>query len=209
MCLKAKEVLNLLRVSRPTLTNYVRSGLIKVTTLHNGRYEYDEESVYDLFHGDMIRKTCIYQRVSTSKQRQDLDNQIELVKQFCFGNGWTINQIFTDVASGISFEKRRQFFELLDLVVSGQVERVVITYKDRLSRVGFDMFKHLFKKYHTEIVVMSEVGNEKIDKEEIFEEIISLLHCFSMKMYSKRKINKIKQVLEGGDPIGKSGETSD
>lgn len=197
--MKAKEVLNLLRISRATLTNYTKAGLIKVTVLHNGRYDYDEKSVYELFHGNLVRKTCIYSRVSTTKQKLDLNNQIELLKQFCFTNGWTVNQIFTDVASGISFEKRKQFFDLLDLIVSGQVERVVITYKDRLSRVGFDLFSHLFRKYHTEIVVMSEVGNEKLDKEEIFEEIISLLHCFSMKMYSKRKTAKIKRVLEEDD----------
>ena len=72
---------------------------------------------------------------------------------------------------------------------------MVITYKDRLSRVGFDLFYHLFKKYNCEIVVMSEVGSEKLDSQEIFEEIVSLLHCYSMKLYSKRKIQKVKEAL--------------
>jgi putative resolvase len=58
------------------------------------------------------------------------------------------------------------------------------------------LFYHLFKKYNCEIVVMSEVGSEKLDSEEIFEEIVSLLHCYSMKMYSKRKAQKIKKILE-------------
>lgn len=53
----------------------------------------------------------------------------------------------------------------------------------------------LFKKYNCEIVVMSEVGSEKLDSQEIFEEIVSLLHCYSMKLYSKRKIQKVKDVL--------------
>ena len=80
-------------------------------------------------------------------------------------------------------------------IIDNKVERVVITYKDRLSRVGFDLFFHLFKKYNCEIVVMSEVGSEKLDSQEIFEEIVSLLHCYSMKLYSKRKVQKIKVVL--------------
>ena len=84
---------------------------------------------------------------------------------------------------------------MLDDIIANKVERVVITYKDRLSRVGFDLFYYLFKKYNCEIVVMSEVGSEKLDSEEIFEEIISLLHCYSMKLYSKRKVQKIKEVL--------------
>ena len=84
------------------------------------------------------------------------------------------------------------------------MERVVITYKDRLSRVGFDLFLHLFQKYHCEIVVMSEVGSVKLDSQEIFEEIISLLHCYSMKLYSKRKEKKIREVLME-DAEGESG----
>ena len=84
---------------------------------------------------------------------------------------------------------------MLDGIINNKVERVVITYKDRLSRMGFDLFFHLFKKYNCEIVVMSEVGSEKLDSQEIFEEIVSLLHCYSMKLYSKRKVQKIKEVL--------------
>ena len=76
---------------------------------------------------------------------------------------------------------------------------MVITYKDRLSRVGFELFSYLFKKYGCEIIVVSEVGSEKLDSEEIFEEIVSLLHCYSMKLYSKRKGQKIKSVLEEKD----------
>ena len=107
--------------------------------------------------------------------------------------------IYSDIASGINFEKRKNFFSLLDEVLDGRVEKVVITYKDRLSRVGFELFYHLFKKYHCDIIVMSEVGSVKLDSEEIFEEIISLLHCYSMKLYSKRKVKKIREVLESDD----------
>lgn len=193
--MKAKEVLRLLRISRQTLTKYVKDGLIKAETLPNGRYEYNEKSVYKFLNKDLKRKTYIYARVSTSKQKRDLENQIELLKQFCFTNGYVISGIYSDIASGINFEKRNDFFKMVDEIIDNKVERVVITYKDRLSRVGFDLFYHLFKKYNCEIVIMSEVGSEKLDSQEIFEEIVSLLHCYSMKLYSKRKIHKIKEVL--------------
>ena len=202
--MRSKEVLNLLRITRPTLTKYVKSGIIKVVRKPNGQYEYDEDSVYAFLNKDVKRKTYIYARVSTSKQKKDLENQIELLKQFCFTNGYTVSGIFADVANGISFEKRKEFFSMLDDVLAGKVERVVITYKDRLSRVGFDLFLHLFQKYHCEIVVMSEVGSVKLDSQEIFGEIISLLHCYSMKLYSKRKEKKIREVLME-DAEGESG----
>ena len=202
--MRSKEVLNLLRITRPTLTKYVKSGIIKVVRKPNGQYEYDEDSVYAFLNKDVKRKTYIYARVSTSKQKKDLENQIELLKQFCFTNGYTVSGIFADVASGISFEKRKEFFTMLDDILAGKVERVVITYKDRLSRVGFDLFLHLFQKYHCEIVVMSEVGSVKLDSQEIFEEIISLLHCYSAKLYNKRKEKKIREVLME-DAEGESG----
>lgn len=197
--MKTKEVLELLQITRPTLTKYVKQGWIKVNVLPNGRYDYDEESVYKLFNKGVQRKTYIYARVSTLKQKKDLENQIQLLKQFCFNNGYTVSKIFSDIASGISFEKRKDFFKMLDDILAGKVERVVITYKDRLSRVGFELFYHLFRKYNCEIVVMSEIGCEKLDSEEIFEEIVSLLHCYSMRLYSKGKIQKIKNILKERD----------
>jgi len=61
-----------------------------------------------------------------------------------------------------------------------------------LSRVGFELFKFLFQRFGTEIVVISEVGNPKLDSEEIFEEIVSMLHSYSMKIYSKRRNHSIE-----------------
>ena len=142
------------------------------------------------------RKTVIYGRVSTAKQKQDLDRQLEILKQFCFERGYTIAYIYQDIASGISFEKRNDLMKLLDEVYDDKIERVVVSYKDRLSRVGFGLFKNLFDRHNCEIVVMSEVGSVKLDSEEIFEEIILLLHCYSMKLYTKRRVKqKIKEAV--------------
>lgn len=195
----SKEVLQLLGISRPTLTKYVKTGVIRATRLPNKRYDYNSEDVFRLFNKGVERKTYLYARVSTQKQKADLENQVAMLKQFCFSNGYRISGIYSDIASGISFEKRKDFFKLLDEVLDGRVEKVVITCKDRLSRVGFDLFYHLFRKYHCDIIVMSEIGSVKLDSEEVFEEIISLLHCYSMKLYSKRKAKRIKEVLEDDD----------
>ena len=192
----ARDVLRILGITRQTLTKYVKTGTIRVTVLPNKRYDYNEEDVYKFLNRDVKRKTLIYARVSTAKQKSDLENQISLLKQFCFSNGYTISGIYSDIASGISFEKRINFFKLLDEVLERRVERVVVTYKDRLSRVGFELFEHLFWKYNCEIVVMSEVGSVKIDTQEVFEEIVSLLHCYSMKLFSsRRRLSKIREAL--------------
>ena len=195
----AKEVLRVLQITRPTLTKYVKENKLKVTVKGNGRYDYDADSVYKMLNKDIERKTYLYARVSTAKQKRDLENQVQLLKTFCFQNGYMIHGIYQDIASGISFDKRKQFFDMLDEILSGRVKRVIITYKDRLSRVGFELFTHLFNRYGCEIIVMSEIGSEKLDREEILEEIIGLLHCYSMKLYSNRKAEKIKEILAEND----------
>jgi len=193
--MKAKDALKIMRVLRGTLTNYVKDGKIKVTKVPTGRYDYDEESVYNFLNKDVGRNTVIYARVSTLKQKKDLENPVELLKKFCFQNGWQINSIYQDVASGISFEKRKEFFQMLDEILLNRIEKVVISYKDRLSRVGFELFHHLFKKFGTEIIVMAEVGSTKLDSQEVFEEIVAMLHCYSMKLYSNRKKKLIKEIV--------------
>lgn len=185
--MKAHQVLKTLRISRPTLGKYCREGKITYTVLPTGRYDYHEDSVYSFLNKEVPRQTVIYARVSTAKQKTDLQNQVDTLKGFCLQNGWQLHCVYQDVASGISFERRKEFFSLLDKILEHQIHRVVISYRDRLSRVGFELFSYLFKHFGTDIVVMSDVGSVKLDSQEVFEEIVSLLHCFAMKLYSKRR----------------------
>ena len=197
--MKAKEVLQILRVTRPTLTKYVKDGLIEVTVKSNGQYDYNPDSVYKVLNKDIDRKTYVYARVSTLKQKQDLENQVQLLKTFCFQNGYVLNGVYKDVASGINFEKRTQFFELLDEVLAGKVKRVIVTYKDRLSRIGFGLFSYLFAKYGCEIIVLSDVGSTTLDDEEVFDDVIHLLQGYSMNFYTERKNKAIRELIEDND----------
>ena len=85
--------------------------------------------MYKFINKDIRRQTVIYARVSTNKQKKDLGNQIELLKTFCINSGIQINTIYQDIASGISFEKRKEFFLMLDDILDHKIEKVVITYK--------------------------------------------------------------------------------
>jgi putative resolvase len=191
----SKEVLETLRISRGTLTKYVKIGLIRTEERPFGRYNYNKEDVYKIINKS-DRKTFVYARVSTPAQKSQLDNQIEMIKSYCFSKGIKIDGVYSDVASGISYDKRKSFFEMLDLILENKVEKIIITYKDRLSRIGFNLFVNLFKKFGCEIEVISEVGSKKLDSEEIFDEIVSLLHCYSMKMYNSRKKPIIKDLIK-------------
>lgn len=193
--MRCKEAIKLLKISRPTLCKYVKIGKIGAKLQPNGQYEYDDNDVYKLAFKEYNRKNVIYARVSSSNQKKDLENQLDTLRTFVNKNGITINQEYSDICSGLSLD-RKGFQTMLDDVVSGKIQNIFITYKDRLTRLSFDVFKFLFEKYGCKIVVLNEIDSTKQVEKEIFEEIITLLHCFAMKMYSNRRKEKLNLIAK-------------
>lgn len=193
--MKADKVLKLLKISRGTLFNYAKTGKIKATKLPSGHYDYDIDSVYELIgkRNKIKRVNVLYCRVSTPKQKKDLENQKKTLEEFCAKNGLTISNIYEDIGSGINFD-RKGLSELILKVINHEVSKVIITYKDRLSRLSFDLFKNLFEEFNCEIVVLNEIDDPKIMEKEIFKEIVDMIHCFSMKLSSSRRKEKLKLV---------------
>lgn len=189
--MKSKKVLNILKITRPTLCSYVKRGIIKVKEQVNGHYDYDEESVYKLV-GIENRNVVIYGRVSTLNQKSSLEQQINTLTLFANSRGFKVNKVYKDIASGLHFD-RKEFKLLLMDVINHKISNIVISHKDRLTRVSFDMWKELFDEFDCNIIVMNE---EEDDDKGIFTDIISLLHCFAMKMYSKRRRKKIEILKE-------------
>ena len=193
--MKSNKVLKLLNITRPTLSSYVKKGRLKATMQPNGYYNYDEESVYKILNKDIERKNVIYARVSTLKQKKDLENQKKTLESFCMSRGIKISDVYLDIGSGINYD-RKEFQRLVDDVVNHRVSKIYITYKDRLSRISFDMFKNMFENFNCEIVVLNEVDDAQTVEKEIFNEIISLIHYFAMRVYSSRRKKKLKNVEE-------------
>ncbi len=194
--MKAKEVLELLDITQPTLGNYCRKGLIRYEISPTGKRIYNNNDVYAILNKGSKRFNYIYARVSTPEQKNELSRQVESLNNFCINNGISVDSVFKDVASDILFDERNEFFKLLDDVLDYKVAKLVVTCKDRLSRGGFELLCHLFKKFGTEIIVASQIRSEELDSEEILEEIMNLLHCYSMKIYSRRGVAKIKEAIE-------------
>jgi len=193
--MKAKEVLKLLKITRPTLTSYVKNGKVLVNKLPNGFYDYDDDSVYKAAGLIEERSSAIYARVSTQKQKNDLQNQIDTVMKYANNKGFRVSKVYSDIASGLAYD-RGQFLEMLNDVITHRLKTVFVENKDRLTRVSFDMWKTLFANFGCELIAVNDVVNVKSEEEEIFSDIISLLHCFAMKMYSTRRKNKLRIVKE-------------
>lgn len=156
----------------------------------NGQYNYDEDSVFELANIAIDRKCVIYARVSTQKQKNDLKNQVQTLRNFANEKGIIVSHVYEDVASGLNYD-RGEFQNMVNDIINHQIKIVIISNKDRLTRVSFDMWKQLFKQFHCELIVANEDENKNDNSDnEIFSDIISLLHCFAMKMYSNRRKKK-------------------
>ena len=189
--MKSKKVLNILKITRPTLCSYVKRDIIKVKEQVNGHYDYDEESVYKLI-GIENRNVVIYGRVSTSNQKSSLEQQISTLTLFANSRGFKVDKVYKDIASGLHFD-RKEFKLLLMDVINHKISNIVISHKDRLTRVSFDMWKEFFNEFDCNIIVMNE---EEDDDKGIFTDIISLLHCLATKISSKRRRKKIELLKE-------------
>ena len=196
--MKAKSVLKILNITRPTLVKYHKTGLIKIDNVINRQYIYNDESVYSLLGCKKEKHNkinVIYTRTSNPPKKY-LDEQITRVLNFCTSNGITIEKEFSDIKSGMNFD-RKGFNDLLMEVIKGKIDLIVIENKDRLVRFGFEMFETLCKFYGTRILVINDL-TEKSYEQELTEDLISIIHYFSMKSYSnRRRLNKIKKELEG------------
>lgn len=197
--MKSKEVLKILGVTRTTLTKYVKEGTIKVTKMKNGYYNYNDDSVYafiGLKKKKHNSKIISYARVSTQNQKEQLKAQSNRIYESCISKGIVLDEQIEDIKSGMSFD-RKGFDKLCQEVIRGNVEMIVIENKDRLMRFGYEMFEKFFRYFGTKILVLNDEISNKSYEQELTDDLISIIHYFSMKSYShRRKLNKLRKELE-------------
>ena len=119
--MKAKEVLKILKITRPTLTSYVKNGKIRAVLQPNNFYDYNEDDVLKLAGLSTSRKAVIYAMISTQKQKKDLQNQIETIRQYANANGYIIDEVFSDIASGLNYD-RGSFIDLFNKVINREIK---------------------------------------------------------------------------------------
>ena len=195
----AKEAKEYFRINGDTLRMWRLKGKLNYKQFSSKKIMYDIDSFED--YCAKPKYNVIYARVSTTKQKEDLNRQIEMVKGYAISNGYKIEKIFKDIASGMN-ENRTEFNLLLRDVFNGNVDTVFVSYKDRLTRFGFDYFKHIFEEFGTKIVVLDELEETNSDfQTELTNDLISIIHHFSMKLYSNRrkKLKEIEKIIESKD----------
>ena len=198
---KTGELARMIGKQTRTVQSYCIRGNINSIIIPSGKRIISRNEVIkylrssNLLYEDDNRIDLIYARVSTNEQknRGDLDRQIEYITREIITKNPKNLKIFSEVGSGLN-DARRELKKILDMVMDDKIDRIFVLYKDRLTRFGFNYLEQICNKFGTKIIIVSEEIQEKSIQEELAEDIISIIHSFSGKLYGMR--NKIKEKID-------------
>ena len=181
------EFSKLINVSKQTLRNWDKNGKLVPIKLKSGHRRYTNEHLakFNTNHKISKRLNIIYCRESTAQQKNSLNNQINKCKEFCINKGLTIDLIISDNLSALNYN-RKGLKDILKLALEDKIENLIIYYKDRLVRFGFEMFEELAILNNFNIIIIDNSETDKTKEQEFAEDLISIIHHFSMKIYGKR-----------------------
>lgn len=177
-------------VSVKTIQKWDRLGILPAKrTITNRRYYTEEDlaAALRLPRVSVQRRTVAYCRVSSQAQKPDLANQQAVLQDFCHQRNIQVDEWITEIGGGMNF-KRKYFLRLVDAILEGSVERVVLAHQDRLARFAYSLFVHLCETHHCELVVMNieQVSPEQ----ELVQDLITITHCFSSRLDGLRNYRK-------------------
>lgn len=192
MLMSIAEACEFLGVCQDTLRRWERAGKITPLRTEGGHRRYDSEELIKFKAKKSDCKYAVaYCRVSTSEQKEDLQRQIDAVSNYCIARGYQF-KVISDIGSGLNYNKKG-LNELIDLICSEEINRIVINYKDRLLRYGYEIIEHLCKIYGVEIEIVN-LTEDKIYEEELVEDVLSIITVFSSKLYGSRS-HKAKKII--------------
>ena len=191
----SKSVTKILGVTAQTLRNWDKEGKLKPAYIKSNGYRYySEDSIFSYTQERKTKKDLNvigYARVSSNKQTDDLEKQVNNLKIY-LDNKYKSYDIITDIGSGINYTKKGLQL-LIDKINKKEVDIIVVLYKDRLLRFGFELIEYFARINNVKIEVLDKIN--KTQDEELVEDLIQIITVFSCKIQGKRK-TKTKELIE-------------
>lgn len=183
----------MLGVSKETLRRWERKGKITSERTQGKHRRYKKETIDRLLNKEIIRErmTVGYARVSTNEQKEDLKRQIQLIENYCSSHGYKFD-IISDIGSGLNYNKKG-IKQLIELIESDSIDRLVISYKDRLLRFGSEILFQMCDYHNVEVVIINSMDNTF--ENELVDDVLSIITVYSAKLYGKRS-HKNKKIIE-------------
>ncbi len=183
MYLTPKQVQEKFGYHPKTLSRWADEGKIKYTKSPGGHRRYLLSSLEELTEkAEDTREIVLYVRVSTHSQKEDLNSQREYVSSY-----YPQCKCISDIGSGLNF-KRKKFLKLMEQVATHEIKRIVVAHKDRLCRFGFDFVEWFCHQNGCQIEVLNHTY--KSPHQELMDDFMAVMHCFSSKLYFLRSYEK-------------------
>jgi predicted site-specific integrase-resolvase len=181
-------------VTSATLRRWQVEGKLTPIVLSSGHRRYNDDHFMQIKGlTKSTKKRVIYARESTKQQKNSLTNQVEALKAFCMSSGKEVNIVIEDFGSGLNY-KRKGLQQLISLISTDQVSEVIVHYPDRLMRFGLDMFLQFCTLHGVRVIFVDETENSaKSQQQEFAEDLISIVHYFSMRLYGSRTYKEKKK----------------
>ena len=192
--LRMNEVSEITGLAQSTLRLMHRKGeLVPAKISSGGTRYYSDEQIKEYMGIETVSKRIVigYARVSSRKQEDDLNKQIENLKTYMFAKGYSFEMI-TDIGSSVNYS-RNGLTKLLERIHNGEVSKVVVLYKDRLVRFGFELLETVCKLNDCEIEIVD--NTPKINEEELVNDLIKVVNVFGSELKGKQS-KIIKQFVE-------------
>ena len=207
--IRLNEMAKRLNVSVKTLQRWDREGILVAKRTPTDRRYYTEDQYLEYIGSSTKskRKTIAYVRVLSANQKDDLRNQITFIRNYVNAKGEILDDVIEDVGSGLNYNRKHWNDLLLNQIPKGEIEKIYITYKDRFVRFGFDWFERFCNHYNCEIVVINNPDTSP--QKELVDDLISIIHVFSCRIYGLRKYKKDISLDESLQDGNLSNERSD
>lgn len=178
-----------------TLRDWDKAGKIKTVRSQGNQRRIPLSEVEVMTQQAKRDVVLVYARCSTQKQTENLERQVGRLLEYA-NNKYQSVELFKDIGSGLN-ENRRQFKKLLSRIPNPDVAAVLVEYKDRLSRYGFDTFKSYCESLGVLVEVMEESDSKEFEQE-FAEDIVALIASYSARLYGRRggKARKCKEATE-------------
>lgn len=183
-----KQFGSLIGRTTKTLQKWDRDGILKShRSITNRRYYTHDQYLEVVGRKSAAKKVIAYCRVSSAGQKKDLISQRKAVEAFCLAAGKEIQENLEDIGSGLNY-RGKNFIKLMEMVEQGEILEIVIAHKDRLVRFGFEWFDKFCRDHGVKIIVMN--AELLSPEEEMTKDLLSIIHCFSSRLYGLRKYKK-------------------
>lgn len=120
-------------------------------------------------------------------KKKEMHYQKEALEKFSINAGKPIDLYLYDIGSGINF-KRKNFLKIIDMIENKEISELIVTYKDRLTRFGFDLIEERCKVNQVKLTVINL--DKSSPEKEMIEDLMTIIHVFSCRLYGLRKYKK-------------------